>query len=227
MPAHHLSLFMTRCIRQRARYGLAWLLVWALTLSTVATGSAHADAPKSPLKIYKFVKDGTTSFADTPPKTGAYVVYKTYCYACAVASNIDWHSTQLHLNEYGDEINFAARKFAIDPALVRAVIHAESGFNAKARSPKGAMGLMQLMPGTARMLGVNAAYTPGENILGGARYLAGLLGRFKNDITLAAAAYNAGPEAVQKHAGVPPYAETQVYVQRVKILHQRYRENLP
>ena len=86
------------------------------------------------------------------------------------------------------------------------------------------MGLMQLMPGTARMLGVAEPHIPGHNILGGVQYLAGLLARFKNDVVLATAAYNAGPEAVQRYAGVPPYAETQVYVQRVKILHQRYKE---
>jgi soluble lytic murein transglycosylase-like protein len=115
----------------------------------------------------------------------------------------------------------------LDPALVRAVIHAESGFNAGARSQKGAIGLMQLMPETARMLGVTKPNTPAGNILGGAQYLAGLLARFKNDVTLATAAYNAGPEAVQRYAGVPPYAETQVYVQRVKLLHQRYKRSAP
>ena len=215
---------MTPRVAQSARWAPAWLLVWAL--GAVATGSAYADAPKSPPKIYKYVKDGTTSFADTPPKTGAYTVFRTDCYACAVASNVDWYSTPLHLSAYGEEIDTAARKFALDPALVRAVIHAESGFNAKARSPKGAMGLMQLMPGTARMLGVTTAYVPSQNILGGAQYLADLLKRFQSDTVLATAAYNAGPEAVRKHAGVPPYAETQVYVQRVKILHQRYRDGL-
>lgn len=202
------------------------VLVLAACSCLSARAGVDADTKKPAPKIYKFVKDGTTSFADAPPSTGAYVVYKTYCYACTVASTIDWHSTPLHLNEYGPEIDFAARKFALDPALVRALIHAESGFNPKARSPKGAMGLMQLMPGTARMLGVSTAYVPSHNILGGAQYLAGLLARFKNDVALATAAYNAGPEAVQKHAGVPPYAETQVYVQRVKILHQRYRDGL-
>jgi soluble lytic murein transglycosylase-like protein len=79
------------------------------------------------------------------------------------------------------------------------------------------------MPETARKLGVKTAYLLGQNILGGARYLASLLARFKYDVSLAIAAYNAGPEAVRKHAGIPPYAETRVYVQRVKILCQRYK----
>jgi soluble lytic murein transglycosylase-like protein len=103
------------------------------------------------------------------------------------------------------------------------VIHAESGFNVRARSPKGAVGLMQLMPTTAQRMGVKDARQPDHNIFGGARYLSVLLRRYGNDITLATAAYNAGPEAVQKYSGVPPYAETQVYVQRVHILHKRYR----
>jgi soluble lytic murein transglycosylase-like protein len=134
-------------------------------------------------------------------------------------------ATRLHLDEYVDEINSAAQTFQLDPSLVRAVIHAESGFNARARSQQGAMGLMQLMPGTARDLGVVDALIPSHNIRGGAQYLASLLVRFRNDVALATAAYNAGPEAVQKYAGIPPYAETQVYVQRVKILLQRYKDS--
>ena len=185
----------------------------------------NADTNKSGTKIYKYLKSGTTSFSDMPPSKGGYVVYRPSCYACNLTSNIDWHSPRLHPDKYGDEINHAARQFDLDPALVRAVIHAESGFDARARSPKGAIGLMQLMPGTARRLGVTNAYVPGRNIWGGAQYLAGLLAQFRNDVALAVAAYNAGPEAVQKYAGVPPYAETQVYVQRVKILHQRYKNH--
>jgi len=186
--------------------------------------ASPAEPKKPPPKIYKYLSsEGTTSFSDTPPRTGAYVVMGQDCYACKLSSNIDWHSTRLHLAEYSDEINLAARQFNLDPALVRAVIHAESGFNARARSNKGAIGLMQLMPATARSLGLADVRAPGHNIRGGTQYLAALLARFKNDVVLATAAYNAGPEAVQKYAGVPPYAETQVYVQRVRILHQRYK----
>jgi soluble lytic murein transglycosylase-like protein len=192
--------------------------------ATAPTGATEA-TPSGP-RIYKYLKGGTPSFSDIPPSKGAYVVYRPSCYACSVTSDINWSATKLHLDEFGDEIGLAAKQFDLDPALVRAVIHAESNFNARARSQKGAMGLMQLMPGTARMLGVADASDPALNIRGGVRYLAGLLARFKNDVTLATAAYNAGPEAVQKYAGVPPYAETQVYVQRVRILHQRYKQSL-
>jgi len=195
----------------------------AAGITTTASGLAPAQDKKPAPKIYKFLSGGTTSFSDTPPRTGAYIVLGQDCYACKLSSNVDWHSTRLHRDEFADEINLAARQFNLDPALVRAVIHAESGFNARARSNKGAIGLMQLMPATARLLGVADARAPSHNIRGGTQYLAGLLARFKNDIVLATAAYNAGPEAVQKYAGVPPYAETQVYVQRVRILHQRYK----
>jgi len=219
-----------RRIHPFPRFNLAalWLLSIAVCSTALATSandpSASPDTKKNGSRIYKSLQGGTPSFSDVPPSKGAYVVYRPSCYACAVTSSIDWQTTQLHREAYGDEINQAARQYALDPALVRAVIHAESNFNAGARSQKGAMGLMQLMPGTARMLGVTEPHLAGPNILGGAQYLAGLMARFKNDVALATAAYNAGPEAVQKYAGVPPYAETQVYVQRVKLLHQRYKE---
>jgi soluble lytic murein transglycosylase-like protein len=192
-------------------------------VTTPADGSVRVDPPKSASKIYKYLSGGTTSFSDRPPSREAYVVLTPSCFACSLTSTINWNSTRLHRDKFVDEINLAARQFNIDPALVRAVIHAESGFNVHARSPKGAVGLMQLMPATARLVGVANARAPHENIRGGAKYLAGLLARFKNDVVLATAAYNAGPEAVQKYSGVPPYAETQVYVQRVRILHQRYK----
>jgi hypothetical protein len=178
---------------------------------------------RSKEKIYKYKVGGITSFSDIPPNRGHFVVWSPSCFACDVGSTVDWHLTRLHVDEFSDFIAQASKKYSVDPALVRAVIHAESGFNPKAKSHKGALGLMQLMPATARDLGVFDASVPSKNIYGGVQYLAGLLKRFDGDVGLAAAAYNAGPQAVARYAGIPPFAETRVYVQRVKILHQRYQ----
>jgi soluble lytic murein transglycosylase-like protein len=115
-----------------------------------------------------------------------------------------------------------AATWQVDPALIKAVIANESGFNANATSKVGAQGLMQLMPATAASLGVRDAYDPGQNVAGGARYLRGLLDRFGGDKRLAIAAYNAGPGAVEKYGDVPPYAETRNYVQNVLASFDKY-----
>ena len=116
---------------------------------------------------------------------------------------------------FGDLILTTAKKYDVDPDLVAAVVKAESGFNPLARSRAGAKGLMQLMDSTARALGVADAFKPAQNIEGGVKFLSALLKRFKGDTKLALAAYNAGPGAVEKYGGIPPYNETQVYVARV------------
>ncbi|MBF0345729.1 MAG: lytic transglycosylase domain-containing protein [Nitrospirae bacterium] len=117
--------------------------------------------------------------------------------------------------DYETIVESLSTQHSLDPMLVKAIIKAESNWNNTALSPKGAMGLMQLMPGTASLLSVNNPYDPVENISGGMRYLRYLLNRFNGDLTLAIAAYNAGPEAVQRYGAVPPYAETKIYVNRV------------
>lgn len=119
--------------------------------------------------------------------------------------------------EIEDIINQAARKVGISPALLKAVAQAESNGNQGAISPAGAIGVMQLMPGTARALGVNPFNTE-QNILGGAQYLKCQLDRFDGNVPKALAAYNAGPGAVEEYNGVPPYAETRAYVARVMLL---------
>lgn len=113
-----------------------------------------------------------------------------------------------------------ARFFGVAPQLVQAVVQAESGYNPKALSSKGAMGLMQLMPGTAELLGVSNAWDPQQNVRGGSAYLRQQLDRF-GDVALAVAAYHAGPGAVEKYKGVPPYADTQDYVVKVLALYQQ------
>jgi soluble lytic murein transglycosylase-like protein len=124
---------------------------------------------------------------------------------------------------YDPHIKLTCKLYGLDCNLVKAMIRCESGFNPLAVSPKGAVGLMQLMPGTSRDLGVINPFDPQQNIDGGARYLKMMLDRFGNDTALALAAYNAGPEAVAKHRGIPPFDETQVYVKTVMDFYHRYR----
>jgi len=125
------------------------------------------------------------------------------------------------------EINKIAERYAhqyrVPSSLVKAVIEAESGYDAKAISPKGAMGLMQLMPATASALGVDDPYSPDENIRGGVGFLKGLLERYDNDYKKALAAYNAGPGAVDKYGGIPEYRETKDYVDKVLKLYKANR----
>lgn len=118
-------------------------------------------------------------------------------------------------NAFDHLFQAAGQQFQVPPSLLKAVAWAESGFNPQAVSRAGAQGIMQLMPGTARSLGVTDPFNPVQNIFGAARYLRSLLDRFQGDIRLALAAYNAGPGAVQRYGGIPPYKETREYVDRV------------
>ena len=128
---------------------------------------------------------------------------------------------------YGAEITAAAKKYGIDPALLAGLVKQESGFNPNAGSPAGARGLTQLMPGTAAGLGVTNVLDPLQSLDGGAKYLRAQLDAFGGDVARALAAYNAGPGAVQRYGGVPPYAETQNYVRAVQANAAAYRAASP
>ncbi|KYH32403.1 lytic transglycosylase domain-containing protein [Neomoorella mulderi] len=123
---------------------------------------------------------------------------------------------------FKDLISRVAARYNLPAALLQGVVEAESGFNPRAVSPAGAMGLMQLMPATARALGVTDPFNPEANLDGGARYLRLLLDRFQGDLALALAAYNAGPGAVKRYGGVPPYRETRDYIQKVLAAARRF-----
>ena len=178
------------------------------------------------IKVFKYTnRSGVTSFSDRAPANRRYKVVEVTpgCYACSLKSTVDWHNTPLHLKAFQGPISAASSRYGVDPALVRAVIHAESAFKPDAKSSVGALGLMQLMPGTASDMGVEDPLLPEENIFGGVRYLAWLLQKTHGSTLLATAAYNAGPGAVERHQGIPPYEETETYVKRVRILHDRYK----
>jgi soluble lytic murein transglycosylase-like protein len=207
-----------------------------------STDLASMPAPEQPKgsrvlrgAVYRITRaDGGVEYTNIPQAGSAakgqsikmLFTYIATCAACDVHSKIDWNSVALNITSYGDAISSASTEFGVDEALLRAIIHAESAFNPRALSVAGAQGLMQLIPGTARDMGVMDAFDANQNIRGGARYLALLLRTFNGNERLAAAAYNAGPGAVQKYSGVPPYDETQVYVERVGKLRQRYGETL-
>ncbi|NJB95033.1 soluble lytic murein transglycosylase-like protein [Xanthomonas arboricola] len=182
-------------------------------------------------QVYSYMKDGVRHYTSARPRQvasieGLRTIHYSFietCYACAAKPGVNFGAIRLNTNAYQQEITAAAREFGVEEAIVRAIIHAESAYNPLALSRAGAQGLMQLMPGTARRFGVSDAYDATQNIRGGVQYLSWLLKRFNGDLTLAAAGYNAGEGAVDRYGGVPPYSETQRYVQRVGVLAGRYR----
>jgi soluble lytic murein transglycosylase-like protein len=184
------------------------ILLGALLLSAAATATAQAQI--------HLLRDSAGNFvlSDRPQDPSA--VIKTYPVSKASIFRTTKGALGERAAQFDDLIEENAEAHGVSPHLVRAVIQQESGFNPNARSHKGAMGLMQLMPATAAELGVSNPYDPSENIRGGVAYLKGLLMKFRENVELALAAYNAGPTAVTRYGTVPPYRETRDYVTRIK-----------
>ena len=183
----------------------------------------------SQAQVYKWVdENGIVTYSNiAPPKQQDFQVLRFPCYAAdPKCRSVSWEKIPLNTQAFRTEIRSASQFNAVDESLIRAIIHAESAYQADALSPKGAQGLMQLMPETQAELDVSNPFDPEDNIQGGARYLSQLMAEFDGDLELAAAAYNAGSNAVYKYGGVPPYDETQEYVRRVKILYRRYGQAL-
>ena len=173
-----------------------------------ADGSSYVDVPTTDIEHYEPAPDLPAS-ASTASNTPGIA---TYARKGGPSSSARFTQTPIDLNEV---VNTASGRYRLDPDLVNSVIKAESGFNVRAVSPKGAQGLMQLMPGTASQLGVPNAFDPQANVEGGTKYLRELLERYNFDLVKALAAYNAGPQRVEQFGGVPPYYETRAYVARV------------
>lgn len=198
------------------------LCCMAATIVMLAAGPARAD-------IYGFVDErGVSHFSNVPLDQRYYLFKKnrtitTFSGSSMVIINapgtVPRRTTNVnpaHRKQFAPMVATVAKEQGLDPALLHAVITVESGYNPKARSSKGAAGLMQLMPGTARRYQVTDIWDPRQNVSGGARYLRDLLAMFNNNMGLALAAYNAGESAVIQHGNrIPPYPETRSYVPRV------------
>nr|WP_321403163.1 transglycosylase SLT domain-containing protein [uncultured Desulfobacter sp.] len=181
-----------------------------------------------PADIYKYIgAEGVVHFTNTPTDQG-YTLYlreKMYRRGPAQSESAQSKGFKAGPDVYDNIILKAAGTFGVDRALIKAVIHAESGFDPNAVSSKGARGLMQIMPQNDGLLEISNPFDPSQNIMGGTRYLKRMLTRYDEKLSLALAAYNAGPSAVDKYNNIPPYDETRTYVQRVMSLYSRYKSS--
>lgn len=203
------------------------LVVLAVVISGIGGSGVVSETWANPVYVFRQA-DGTIRFSTSKPNGVDAKVFTAssskFSMYRGVSAYSGWnYSKQLYKEKYDSVIRETAERYSVDPALVKAVIHAESRFNPGARSRRGAMGLMQLMPSTARILGVRHPFSISDNIEGGVKYLARLLKTFNGNLHHSIAAYNAGEGAVAKYGGVPPFRETRAYVQRVLSLVEQYR----
>ena len=194
------------------------LLGWLACALLLGAATARAD-------IYAFTDEQGIVHYTNVPNDSRYRLFMRTPQPAVTTSPGGLKAGTRRAERYTHLIDAAARASSIEPELVRAVMVAESGADPRALSPKGARGLMQLMPDTARRYGVRNIYDPEQNIRGGAQYLSDLSARYSHDLKLVLAAYNAGPNAVDQHGGrVPPIRETLEYVPRVLSLYQQFRQ---
>ncbi|MBU8848225.1 MAG: lytic transglycosylase domain-containing protein [Desulfobacterales bacterium] len=185
-------------------------IILFVTLSIVCIDYAFAD-------IYMYIdSSGVVHFTNVPTSSD----YKLY-----IKEKSKKRLQRISTKKYDDIINKAQKKYGVEFSLIKAVIKVESGFNPKAVSKKGAKGLMQIMPGNFKTLSVKDPFNPLQNIMGGTLYLQRLLRRYQHKLPLVLAAYNAGPEAVDKHKRIPPYRETQDYVRKVMETYSQYKKS--
>jgi soluble lytic murein transglycosylase len=190
---------------QRIRRTLA--LIVGLTFFVISTATAD---------IYLYIdREGTLHFTNTPT-SNQYKVYMQETFARPAKS--------FRATIYDDVISEAATRHGLSSSLIKALIHVESFFNPKAVSKKGAIGLMQIMPQNLQALNINDPFDPWQNIMGGASYLKSMLERFRGELPLALAAYNAGPSAVERYRDIPPYPETEAYVKKVMRFFRHYKK---
>ena len=211
-------------IRANPRLWRRFAHSWLPLATLLCLLPAPAMAASGDVYVYR-EPGGTRLFTDRKPLGADYVFIAKYGRPTAVLSCKGLTKAALDARQrgYAETIEKYARLHGVDPALVSAVMRVESCFDPKAVSRVGARGLMQLMPATASQLGVLDSFDATQNIAGGVNYLGQMLRRFNNDVKLALAAYNAGPGAVDRYKGIPPFKETQAYVIKVKTHYDHYR----
>lgn len=193
----------------------------------LAVGSHESIAyGKQNNEVFKYVdREGKIRYSDIPRHDGYVKMERTWK---GWEEPTRGRSYQANFRRYTPFVQAAAQRHALSSALISAVIHAESYYNPHAVSSAGAVGLMQLMPATAKRYGVSNRQDPEQNIDGGVQYLSDLLNMFDNNVELALAAYNAGEQAVKRHGNrIPPYGETRHFVSKVLKLYQSYEQSAP
>jgi hypothetical protein len=214
----------------------------AVFLLTASVGISGGAAPAW-ADVFRFIDEkGTIHFTDHLPARNKYQTVKlpevpkksgvrpsSKSNGAPISQAVNPNPVKFNVadkSKYGHHIQRISGKYSIDPLLVHSIVRVESDFKPRAVSPKGAMGLMQLMPETARLYRVRNVFDPEENIEGGVRFLSHLMKTYNRDLTLVLAAYNAGETAVNRYNGVPPFSETREYIYKVMREHRRVREEL-